>query len=454
MAPARGLRGALRNLWLKGLSLGLERACRFVVVVAAAPVLGQAAFGRFVFASTVTALLALGTDLGLGLWTTRALARSRGEGEPRGGAGANTPESANARIIRVGLSIRALAALPYGCAVAVVAVFAARGEARAAMGLLGLAALVNAFVDHFGAILRGYERFADEARLNTSRAVLLAAAGLATLATPTVARSLVGLCAGFAAANLGSGIYGVFILRRLHPSSREAPRIERAIRAPLDRAFARIALGQALPLWFAGLFSMLYFKVDTLFLRSMAGDAELGAYAAAFKIFEGVMILPSILLSVTFPQLARAHANPPVQRRLEQRLGALLLGMGLLIGAMCLVGAPALVRAFFFARSLPSLRILAAGIPLLFLNYGLTHFLVARDLGRMAQWFAVTMLAVNVILDVVLIPRAGGPGAAWATVVTEIALTACCLRGLRMTTSSARTLPSAPAASRTGKKAA
>src|SRR5579864_4373352 len=70
-------REVLRNLTLKTASLGFEKVSRLVVVVASARALGQAAFGRFVFASTVTALLAFGTDLGLGVWTTRELARRR-----------------------------------------------------------------------------------------------------------------------------------------------------------------------------------------------------------------------------------------------------------------------------------------------------------------------------------------------------------------------------------------
>src|SRR5580692_5237792 len=73
MRRARGLYEALRNVSLKALSLGLERLCRLVVVVAMAPVIGQVAFGQYVYASTVTALLALGTDLGLGVWTTRSV---------------------------------------------------------------------------------------------------------------------------------------------------------------------------------------------------------------------------------------------------------------------------------------------------------------------------------------------------------------------------------------------
>jgi O-antigen/teichoic acid export membrane protein len=188
----------------------------------------------------------------------------------------------------------------------------------------------------------------------------------------------------------------------------------------------------------------------------MAGDAELGLYGAAFKIFEGAMILPSVLLSVTFPQLARAHGHPPIQRRLERQIGLLLLGFGLLAGATCFVGGTPLIRGVFgtgFGRAVPSLRVLALGMPLLFLNYGLTHFLVARDMGTMTQRFALAMLGLNLVLDLALIPRAHGPGAAWATVLTELALTGCCLGALRLTFASQSVLPSIPTAPRIGQKA-
>jgi PST family polysaccharide transporter len=436
MALGRDLRVALRNLSLKGASLGLERVCRLLVAFASARVLGQATFGRFVFASTVTALLALGSDLGLGVWTTRALARSRGEGD---------------RIVRVGLALRSFASLPYGLAVAGVAWLLFRGEDRVAVALLGVAALVNAFVDHFGAILRGYELFREEARLNAARALLIGAAGLVAL---TVGRSLASLCAGFAAAGLGTFVYGLSVLLRLHPLRAQSLRTN----VGSDRALARVALEQSLPLWFAGLVSLLYFKVDNLFLRSFSGNAELGAYAAAFKFFEGAMIVPAVLLAVAFPRLARAHTDDRLaQRRLERQLGLVLLALGLFAGATCLLGAAPLVRVGCgagFGRAVASLRVLALGLPLLYVNFGMTHFLVARDLGRVTLWFALMMLALNVALDLALIPGKSGPGAAWATVLSEAALTACCMVRLRMERPRPHTLPSAPGEPRTDQKAA
>jgi O-antigen/teichoic acid export membrane protein len=430
MAPGGELRRRLSNLSLKAASLGLDRGCRLVVTVAAAPVLGQAAFGRFVFASTVTALLAVSSDLGLGLWTTRALARDRADGE---------------RILRTGLALRALAAVPYVVAVAAAATLSGDPEVRAAMALLGGAALLNAFADHFGAIFRGYERFADEARLSAVRALATIAVGLVVLG---VARSLTGLCAGLAAAASASFFYGGVRMFHLYPSG--GPR-------GFDRALARRALGQSLPIWIAGLLSLVYFKIDTVFVRAFAGDGELGAYGAAYKVFEGAQLLPAVVMAVMFPELAQAHADPERRRRLERVLAAGLLGVGLAVGAACFAGGSTFVEVIFgpgFRRATDSLRILAIGIPLLYVNFGLTHFLVARDQERMNTWLAMMMLVTTGTLDLVLIPGRAGPGAALATILAEVALTAGCLGVLARGRASARTPPSVRASPRTDRRAA
>jgi O-antigen/teichoic acid export membrane protein len=196
-----------------------------------------------------------------------------------------------------------------------------------------------------------------------------------------------------------------------------------------DRSLARSAVAQTLPLWLAGLLSLLYFKGDVVILKAFVSDAEIGAYSAAYKIFEGSMILPAVILAATFPPLARANLEPHRQRQWEAALVGLLLGLGALVGGFIYLGSARLIGLIYgagFARAVPSLRVLALAVPILFLNFGLTHFLIARDLERRNLAFAALMLVVNVAANLLLIPRLGGPGAAWATLVTEIALTICC----------------------------
>lgn len=406
MAAARfgaELRATAWNFLWKALSASLEKVCRLALVLASAPVIGQAAFGRFQFATTVTAILALVTDLGLGLWTTRALARG--------------VEQADA-IVGTTLRTRALCAAPYAAATLVIALAVGPGEARAAVLLLGISALCGAFVDHFAAVLRGQGRFRDEARLNVTRALAVAAAGFGAL---WAARSLVALVAGVAAGTLAAALVGVALLRR-------------PLRGPFDARLMRTAVRESLPIWLAGVFSILYFRGDTVLLRWLAGDLELGAYGAAWKMFEGSQLLPAMIMAATFPPLARAAGDPERRRRWERLVAALLLGLGLAVGLVFFAARTPIIAALFgpaFAPAVPSLAALACAVPLMFLNCGLTHFLIARDLARLNLVFAAALLPLNVGVNLWAIPRWGGRGAGWATVATEAALTLFCLWGLR-----------------------
>jgi len=402
-------RTALGNVIVKALSVPVEKACRLVLMVVAAPILGAAAFGSYQFAFAATAMLALCTDLGMGVWTTRALARDR----------TRAP-----LIVATALRLRLLASLPYLAAVALAAALAGPGDTRRALALLGLAALVNAFVDYLLAIFRGFERLADEAHLNVARALFIMLGGLGALA---LRRTVASLCAGLFVGMLAVGGYGLRLIRRGYGLDVCAGRF--------DRELWRSAAGEALPLWLATLFSLLYFKGDVVVLKVFASDAEIGAYSAAYKIFEGLMIVPSVVLAATFPPLARAKNDPERQHRWEAALVALLLVLGTGVAAAVYATSDRLIRLVYgagFVRAAPSLRVLAVALPILFLNFGLTHFLIARDLERRNLLFAALMLVVNVAANLMLVPRLLGPGAAWATLLTEVALTICCAIALSL----------------------
>ena len=133
-------RTALGNVLVKALSVPVEKACRLLLMVVAAPILGAAAFGSYQFAFATTTMLALCTDLGMGVWTTRALARDR---------------TRAAVIVATALRLRLLASIPYLVVVALIAALAGPGDTRRALALLGLAALVNAFIDYLLAIFEG-----------------------------------------------------------------------------------------------------------------------------------------------------------------------------------------------------------------------------------------------------------------------------------------------------------
>jgi O-antigen/teichoic acid export membrane protein len=406
---AAEVRTAAGNAAWKAISLPFERLCRFLLVAVSMRTLGTAAYGRFRFATTATLMLAMVVDLGLGVWTVRELARSRARA---------------ATIARTVLKVRLVAGAPYLVLTAILALVVGPGETRNAVLLLGLAGLISAVIDHAIALFRGYERFSDEARVNVARALLLLGGALGGL---WFQRSAVGLSVGILAGTAAAGLYALWVVRRGYHL------LATTDQGGYDPAVARTALRDGLPICLAGLISTLYFKGDTVLLMIFASDVVLGIYSAAYAIFETSLQLPAILLAAAFPPLARANLDRQRQRQWERLVSGLLLALGLLVAAVCYVARGpiiALVSGGGFAAAGDSLRILALGIPLMYVNFGLTHFLIARDLGRRNMLFSGMMLVLNVALNLVAIPRFGALGAAWTTVLTEAALTVCCLVAL------------------------
>jgi O-antigen/teichoic acid export membrane protein len=66
-----------------------------------------------------------------------------------------------------------------------------------------------------------------------------------------------------------------------------------------------------------------------------------------------------------------------------------------------------------------------------FVNYALTHFLIAADRQHLNLVFNAVIFALNLFLCLLLIPRWGAGGAAGAVLASELALLALCSMALR-----------------------
>jgi O-antigen/teichoic acid export membrane protein len=118
------------------------------------------------------------------------------------------------------------------------------------------------------------------------------------------------------------------------------------------------------------------------------------------------------------------HRNSPERLRqtVERFFKALvLLGWPTTVGTVLLApGLTHLLRLFNDAEE--PLRILAVGFVVLFVNNAFIGALNSMDKQVLFTYAAGISVVVNVALNVVLIPFYGYDGAAWATVLTEIAL--------------------------------
>jgi O-antigen/teichoic acid export membrane protein len=399
----RSTRELATNVFFKLLPAPFEKLSRFLVVLVAAPLLGASAFGTYQYALTASLLAMTVFDLGLGTFTTRALAR-RDAGAPR--------------VVAAGYRLRAWTALPYAAVVAFLALVAVPEE-RVVLVVLGGATLLGSVVDYGSAALRGLEDFRSEASVNVLRAILATAAALGAL---LAFRTLPALALGSLAGAVASAWVSLWFVRR---------RVGKE--ADLGGAPLALQVRELAPLGLAGLLSVLYFRCDVVLLRFLTSPTEVGYYGAAYRIFEATTVVPAALSAVVFPRLAQRWSAGQSERE-GTRIVVWTGALGVAAAAGLSVASERIVAVVFgeaFAPAAASLRVLGLAAPFLFLNFGLTSILFARG-GESAYVRAVAvMLVLNVATNALLIPRLGGVGAAWATLGTEAVLAACCAYAAR-----------------------
>jgi O-antigen/teichoic acid export membrane protein len=203
-----------------------------------------------------------------------------------------------------------------------------------------------------------------------------------------------------------------------------------AQRVPLlpsfDLAEWRKLLAVTLPYAVATAAGLLYAYLSVVLMSLVASELETGYYAASFRIFIVVTAIPGLLVSSTFPILARAATAD--RRRLAyglQRLFdvALIFGTGLAL--LVSVGAEVAIDVVAGPDFDPAVSVLQIhGTALLSTFLAATWSFALLALGRYRALLVANALAllISAGLTLALAPEFGAEGAAVATLIGESGL--------------------------------
>lgn len=276
-----------------------------------------------------------------------------------------------------------------------------------AIGLGGLASIVSALTMPSLVVLTARERMDRLALYRVVAALLSSAVTVGVLAAGGGVVALVGgaLATGVVMWRVARALAGDVGARAI-PAGAAGDMLHRAV--PFGLLMAGFAL---------------YYRIDMVMLEWLAAPGELGRYAAAYRFLDAVIALAASLGGPLFPRLSSVAITAPAEaRRLLEAGWRPLLALGLPITIGTIVVADDLVGVLFgqeFAGAGGLLRLLILGtLPLFWVNVA-SHALVAAD----RVWTLVGVYAlsafVNVVANVVLVPRWGAAGAAVATVLCE-----------------------------------
>lgn len=185
---------------------------------------------------------------------------------------------------------------------------------------------------------------------------------------------------------------------------------------------AKELLGQSWALVLSAALSIIYFKIDIVMLGQSAGDGEVGIYSVAVRLSEVWYFIPVAIATSVFPALIKSREKgEKVYNARMQQLYDFLAWLGLAVGLFFTFFSNRVILVVFgeqYSAAGPILTVhIWAGV-FVFLKVAMSRWLLNE--GKLTFLFISSGLGaiVNVGLNLYLIPRYGGMGAAVATVIS------------------------------------
>jgi O-antigen/teichoic acid export membrane protein len=357
--------------------------------------LGVAGFGEYALVLTFLAVLVPISDVGLTAIGVRELARDRAHEETIIG---------NLLVLRFAVALAASVLL---IAISPLFPYSDRVESGLRLAAVGLFALV----------LSGLPLIVFQSRLRLELSALVdfvvAAATLLFVLVGTQADLgfnfliFATVVAGFTGAGLGFAL---------------ASRLVR-LRPRFERERVRTLLAAALPVGVFLMFVVLQLRIDTVLLSLLKPVEDVGVYGAAYRFLEQALFFPGLFMAAVYPILAAmiANSDPGLQLAVDKSL-TFLLALAIPLAAGSFVLAPdliSLIAGESFSEAVEPMRVLAFSSIFVFMTALFSSLLVLYERQRQLVVLVAAALALNVALNLILIPAFSYVGAAAASLATQ-----------------------------------
>jgi O-antigen/teichoic acid export membrane protein len=167
--------------------------------------------------------------------------------------------------------------------------------------------------------------------------------------------------------------------------------------------------------WFASGLGLLSLRVDVFLVSALAGTAAVGVYSISVTLAELAWYVPNSVYTTLFPRVAAdGHGSVEMTSRVNRMLWPLTL---VLSAGVALVGGW-LIPFFFgpaFSGALLPLWLLVPGITAYAAGIVPGAFMAGIGKPQIGGYASVVNLGVNVVANLILIPRLGISGAALAS---------------------------------------
>jgi O-antigen/teichoic acid export membrane protein len=368
----------------------------FILLAFVGRLLGKEEYGVFTTALSIATIFEMFTDFGLRDLSVRNVSRDKSLTEPYIG---------NLLVWKILIWFPIFAAM-----MIIIHFMGYDGQTRLVIYILTFSAFLKNIKYTFRIFFQAHDMFGWDTVLVIFERTALLVLGLAAL---FYWKSLLPFAICFTAIRLFDFLFLLIILRwKIAP-----------IRLKYNLAMMKKLQLEALPLGLFFVILTVFAYIDTVMLSLMRNFSEVGLYNAAFRIYEGVTIIPTVFWLVILPRLSELYpTNPGHHQRLATKSVKYMFIGGLPVLTYGILFSDFLINFFFkgeFAPAVVTLQILFLGIAFEYPNWMVNSTLISMNRQRVIMFLGLVGLGSKIILNLLLIPRYGYNGSAVATVIAE-----------------------------------
>lgn len=186
---------------------------------------------------------------------------------------------------------------------------------------------------------------------------------------------------------------------------------------------AMALLRNSWPLVFSSIVIMIYMRIDQIMIKRILSSNDVGLFSAAVRLSEAWYFVPMVISNSLFPAIlnARKSDHAEYQKRVQALL-SLMVVISLAVAIPFTFVSPWLIVFLFgegYAGAGSALSIhIWAGL-FVSLGVGTSAWFIGENLQKIGLVKSVVGVLLNIGLNLLLLPRYGINGAAFATLITQ-----------------------------------
>jgi len=385
------------TFWLT-IGTGVGKVFTIALIIYVARILGATEYGKFTFALAFISLFAVIHKFGLSPIIIREFARE---------------EDRRKEFYSV-ISLKILLSIGTLVLILVSSLFISPDpDIRKIILILALFSLIDSFTTIFYAFFQARQRMEYRALAEIFQAIVMTSIGFFILFRfPSVENISYGY--------LFAALFGlIFVLIFFHLKVFY-------LKISWQKSIWQKFLFMSWPLALTSLFGALYTYIDSVMMGYLGMITEVGWYNAAYRIIIAVLIPIGLISGSFYPVLSNLleQSKEKIQNVWNYQMELMtLLGLPLVIGGIAL--APQIIYFIYstnFEASILAFQILLIMAGFIFLYRPLYDIMLVFNQQKKMFWITLGGALLNIILNLILIPRYSLYGAAVATVITHSAI--------------------------------